>query len=72
MLDSQSKSNLFLNHKNTLVENDRIKVLNMVTFNVLTYVTAAAVLMSDATAQSITTQPPWFQGYWIENALTSM
>ncbi|PMD53037.1 uncharacterized protein K444DRAFT_635945 [Hyaloscypha bicolor E] len=43
----------------------------MDTFRVLTRLIAAAVLMSGANALSITTQPPWFQGYWIENDLTT-
>jgi hypothetical protein len=72
MFDPLSKFKLFLTHKNTLVKIDRMKDLTMDTFRVLTYLAAAAVLIPGATAQSITTQPPWFQGYWIENALTSM
>jgi indole-3-glycerol phosphate synthase len=72
MLDALSKSKLFLTHKNTLVKTDRMKNLTMDTFRVLTRLIAAAVLMSGANALSITTQPPWFQGYWIENDLTSM
>ena len=72
MLDSPPKFKLFLTHTNTLAKTDRMKDLTMDTFRVLTYLAAAAVLISGVTAQSITTQPPWFQGYWIENALTSM
>jgi hypothetical protein len=44
----------------------------MNTIRVLICLTAAIILLSNAKAQSITTNPPWFQGYYLENTLTSM
>ena len=44
----------------------------MNTFRVLICLTAATILLSDAKAQSTTTSPPWFQGYYLGNTLTRM